>query len=92
MDKYYSSLGPFFNADPLLLFDFIYLCPEHDYQSLFGKIPAPLSLNLLMFSAKLPTLMNDVSTYLSTYNHTSTIMSALGPKMEFLAGVDKKEN
>ena len=47
VDQFYSSLEPLFTADPLLLYDFIYICRVDDYPSLFGKIPAYLSLTQL---------------------------------------------
>ena len=40
----YSSLKPYFAADPLLLCDFVYLCPEVDYLELFKIAPAHVSL------------------------------------------------
>ena len=49
VDRSYSQLEPLFIADPLLLYDFIFLCPEGDIQSLFQKIPAFLSLTWLSF-------------------------------------------
>ena len=47
VDEHYSSLEPLFAADPVLLHDFIYLCREGDYKSLFKKIPTYLSLTWL---------------------------------------------
>lgn len=44
VDQHYTLLEPLFTADPLLLHDFIYLCQGGDYQKLFGRIPAHLSL------------------------------------------------
>ena len=47
VDEHYSSLEPLFAADPVVLHDFIYLCREGDYKSLFKKIPTYLSLTWL---------------------------------------------
>ena len=49
VDHFYQQLEPLFSADPLLLYDFIYLCPEDDYPRLFEKIPASLSLAWLSY-------------------------------------------
>ena len=46
---HFSSLEPYFAADPLLLYDFIYICPESEYVTLFSKIPGFLSLRCLTF-------------------------------------------
>ena len=47
VNDFYPRLELLFIADPLFLYDFIYLCPEGDFQSLFRKIPAYLSLTWL---------------------------------------------
>ena len=47
VDEHYSSLEPLFEADPLLLYDFIYLCHKREYITLFKKIPTYLSLTWL---------------------------------------------
>ena len=47
MDEHYQSLEPLFVADPLLLYDFIYICQPGEYASLFSKIPTSLSLTWL---------------------------------------------
>ena len=46
---HYSSLEPVFAADPLLLYDFIYICPENEYTTLFSRLPGYLSLTWLSF-------------------------------------------
>ena len=46
---HYSSLRECFDADPLLLYDFVYMCPEEEYLSLFSKLPVSLSLTWLSF-------------------------------------------
>ena len=46
------SLEPLFAADPLLLYDFMYLCHEGEYTKLFQNIPTYLSLSWLCCHAK----------------------------------------
>ena len=70
----YTPLEPYFVADPLLLYDFVYLCPEDDYQVLFGKIPAHLSLTWLSLYRPLPFVYNhvrDVFQFRYTHLHNS---------------------
>jgi hypothetical protein len=44
VDLLYSSLEPLFDADPLLLYDFMYICPKEDFHHLFAKVPSYLSI------------------------------------------------
>lgn len=57
---FYTPLEPYFVADPLLLYDFVYLCPEDDYQVLFGKVPSHISLTWLTSYRPLPLLQYHV--------------------------------
>ena len=50
VDSFYKSLEPLFTADPQLLYDFIYICPEDAFKSLFRNIPVYLSLTRLSLS------------------------------------------
>ena len=61
MDAFYATVEPLFTADPLLIYDFLYLCPEGDYPKLFHRIPAFLSLALLASYKRLPHYQRDVS-------------------------------
>ena len=75
VDYFYSSLEPLFTADPVLLYDFIYICRVGDYPSLFGKIPAYLSLARLSWASLGVQYFtySDVSTY--AYTHASSVIS-----------------
>ena len=57
---HYSSLEPVFAADPLLLYDFIYICPESEYTVLFSRLPGFLSLMWLSFK-QVPLIQEPVS-------------------------------
>ena len=61
---HYSSLEPFFAADPLLLYDFIYICPESEYTVLFSRLPGFLSLMWLSFQ-KVSFFKDQVSSFVS---------------------------
>ena len=64
VEKFYPTLEPLFAADPQLLYDFIYICPEEEYQSLFSRIPADLSLALLLSLTKSLTFLFRDDVYL----------------------------
>ena len=51
-------MKPLFAADPLLLYDLIYICPENERHRLFAKAPAHLSLAYLSFKRAPMFLMN----------------------------------
>ena len=57
----YTSMEPIFAADPLMLYDFAYLCPAGDYQKLFQRIPVFISLILLSSYQPVPLLYIHVS-------------------------------
>ena len=63
VNNFYPPLKPLFIADPMLLYDFIYICPEDDFQSLFRKIPAYLSLTWLPATRRIPFYVEYVSVY-----------------------------
>ena len=57
---FYTRLEPYFAADPLLLYDFVYLCPESDFKELFGNVPTHMSLTRLLSQRPLPFIFKDV--------------------------------
>ena len=67
VDQIFSSLEPVFVADPLLLYDFIFICPEFEYTSLFKKIPAYLSLTRLSQNRSRSFTYGDVDVSLLQY-------------------------
>ena len=62
VDLLYSSLEPLFDADPLLLYDFMYICPKEDFHHLFAKVPSYLSIARLS-CRPVPFRQEDVRDY-----------------------------
>ena len=87
---YYSHLEPFFVADPLLRYDFVYICPEDDYTDLFRMIPAFISLNWLMFLEPLPQLVKNVS-FMYVLQFLQVVVRLKAQKWDaWLKGVEEK--
>ena len=59
----YSELKPLFVMDPLLLPNFVYICPENEYSKLFTVLPPFLSImrTAYLFQMRSSINVNDVS-------------------------------
>lgn len=84
-------LEPYFVADPLLLCDFVYFCPEDDYPELFKRVPTHLSLAWLSSHQPLPFLHKDVSSLADVNFSLCCILFLKGGKMENVASRDQEE-
>ncbi len=50
-----QELQPLTLADPLLLLDFVYMCPHADYLELFSRIPPFIAITWLSHKASFET-------------------------------------
>ena len=92
VNTFYTPLEPYFAADPLLLLDFVYLCPEDDYPELFKRAPAHVSLAWLSSYRPLPFFSTLVSCWADVKFLMISFFLLKGSEVENMANRDQEKD